>query len=67
MKNNYTEAILVGLSYIVRVYKHGKMFEYEYGNAKRAVEHYNNELTADRVELLRYSLTTKTEKMLTSK
>ena len=29
MKNNYTEAILVGLSYIVRVYKHGKMFEYE--------------------------------------
>ena len=32
--------------YIVQVLEDGEIYDYEYGNIKHAIEHYNNEQTA---------------------
>ena len=67
MKNDYAEAFIAGLLYVVRVFEDGEMFEYEYGNIKHATEHYDSETKADKVELLGYSTITGTEELIRSK
>ena len=67
MKNDYGEAFMAGLLYVVRVFEDGETFEYEYGNLKHASEHYESETRADKVELLEYSTITGTEELVRSK
>lgn len=67
MRNDYAEAFIAGLLFVVRVFEDGEMFEYEYGNIKHAIEHYDNEIKADKVELLGCSTITGTEELIRSK
>ena len=67
MTSNYTEAFVSGLMYVVRVYEDGEKIEYEYGNIKHAIEHFDWETKADKVELVEYRTITGTEEVVRSK
>lgn len=44
----------MAIMYIVRVWEDGEKMEYEYGNYKHAMEHYEEEDKAEKVQLIEY-------------